>query len=308
MKRASSNHKGTAPPHTVLRCPRRVSCPSLPGQAAKQPHFGPDAPCLPLPLTSRHPCPGNNGCPSRLTRLWGVDSTTDSCVPRANQALKILSRKQPNRERFGPDGLRAVVGALANPLNNRIAAEGANVLLNVCYEVGCGRWVGGERATARTCHLPRPHCSPIHAPLALASLPPFCSPTSLPPVCSLTSLPPFCSPKVANVHALLDTPGVQQLLLFLTEEDEELQVGGWSRMGEGSRGVTRRRARGHANAVTGWLESVKSVTNNNRGRGAAGRWGQGGSGVKGGQTFRVRGTVWWCVPQVLLLLTDRSCR
>lgn len=27
------------------------------------------------------------------------------------------------------------------------------------------------------------------------------------------------------MHALLDTPGVQQLLLFLTEEDEELQVG-----------------------------------------------------------------------------------
>ncbi|PNH03586.1 Vacuolar protein 8 [Tetrabaena socialis] len=79
------------------------------------------------------------------------------------RALKILSRKQPNRLRFGPAGLRAVITVLANPLNNKVAAEGANVLLNVCYEV-------------------------------------------------------------ANVHALLETPGVQQLLLFLTEEDEEVQA------------------------------------------------------------------------------------
>lgn len=79
------------------------------------------------------------------------------------RALKILSRKQDNRLRFGTWGLRAVVSALVNPLNNRIAAEGANVLLNVCYEI-------------------------------------------------------------VNVEALLNTPGVQQLLLFLIEEDEELQA------------------------------------------------------------------------------------
>ncbi|GLC41505.1 hypothetical protein PLESTM_001203200 [Pleodorina starrii] len=79
------------------------------------------------------------------------------------RALKILSRKQQNRLKFGAAGLRAVVSALVNPINNRVAAEGANVLLNVCYEV-------------------------------------------------------------SNVEALLETPGVQQLLLFLMEEDEELQA------------------------------------------------------------------------------------
>ncbi|KAG2441306.1 hypothetical protein HYH02_009899 [Chlamydomonas schloesseri] len=77
------------------------------------------------------------------------------------RALKILSRKQANRLRFGPHGLRAIVEAIISPLNNKIAAEGANVLLNACYE-------------------PR------------------------------------------NVEALLDTPGVSQLLLFLTESDQDV--------------------------------------------------------------------------------------
>ncbi|EFJ44561.1 hypothetical protein VOLCADRAFT_95164 [Volvox carteri f. nagariensis] len=79
------------------------------------------------------------------------------------RALKILSRKKENRIRFGPAGLRGVVSALVNPHNNRVAAEGSNVLLNVCYEID-------------------------------------------------------------NVEALLETPGVQQLLLFLMEDDEELQA------------------------------------------------------------------------------------
>ncbi|PNW87496.1 hypothetical protein CHLRE_02g143850v5 [Chlamydomonas reinhardtii] len=50
------------------------------------------------------------------------------------RALKILSRKQPNRLRFGPNGLKAIVEAIISPLNNKVAAEGANVLLNACYE------------------------------------------------------------------------------------------------------------------------------------------------------------------------------
>lgn len=81
------------------------------------------------------------------------------------KSLKILSRKQPNRLLLGgAGGLHAVLVVLALPLPTKVAAEGANVLLNACYEV-------------------------------------------------------------QNVLALLETPGVQQLILFLTEEDdEELQA------------------------------------------------------------------------------------
>ncbi|KXZ50315.1 hypothetical protein GPECTOR_17g954 [Gonium pectorale] len=79
------------------------------------------------------------------------------------RALKILSRKRPNRLAFGSAGLRAIAAALVDPVSNKIAAEGANVLLNVCYEPD-------------------------------------------------------------NVQALLETPCVQQLLLFLMEDDEELQA------------------------------------------------------------------------------------
>ena len=79
------------------------------------------------------------------------------------KSLKILSRKQPNRLLFGPEGLQAVLRVLSAPLSTKIAAEGANVLLNICYEV-------------------------------------------------------------QNVLELLETPGVQQLILFLSEDDEDLQA------------------------------------------------------------------------------------
>lgn len=36
------------------------------------------------------------------------------------RALKILSRKQPNRLRFGPNGLKAIVEAIISPLNNKV--------------------------------------------------------------------------------------------------------------------------------------------------------------------------------------------
>lgn len=50
------------------------------------------------------------------------------------QVLKILSRKVDNRLAVGPDGIRAVVVNLSPPLSRAIAAEGANALLNICYE------------------------------------------------------------------------------------------------------------------------------------------------------------------------------
>ncbi|GAX84906.1 hypothetical protein CEUSTIGMA_g12327.t1 [Chlamydomonas eustigma] len=50
------------------------------------------------------------------------------------RSLKILSRKQDNRCIIGADGIMAVLLSLSPPLTPKIAAEGANVLLNVCYE------------------------------------------------------------------------------------------------------------------------------------------------------------------------------
>eukprot|EP00192_Tetraselmis_astigmatica_P015349 CAMPEP_0117661008 /NCGR_PEP_ID=MMETSP0804-20121206/7308_1 /TAXON_ID=1074897 /ORGANISM="Tetraselmis astigmatica, Strain CCMP880" /LENGTH=163 /DNA_ID=CAMNT_0005467847 /DNA_START=567 /DNA_END=1055 /DNA_ORIENTATION=+ len=50
------------------------------------------------------------------------------------QVVKVLSRKQTNRVRVGQIGIRAVLSRLEMPLSARIAAEGANVLLNICYE------------------------------------------------------------------------------------------------------------------------------------------------------------------------------
>ncbi|KAG1667363.1 hypothetical protein FOA52_001423 [Chlamydomonas sp. UWO 241] len=50
------------------------------------------------------------------------------------KVLKILSRKADNRAVVGPDGIRAVLVNLAPPLNPQVAAEGANALLNICYE------------------------------------------------------------------------------------------------------------------------------------------------------------------------------
>eukprot|EP00241_Pyramimonas_parkeae_P006545 CAMPEP_0114249152 /NCGR_PEP_ID=MMETSP0058-20121206/13980_1 /TAXON_ID=36894 /ORGANISM="Pyramimonas parkeae, CCMP726" /LENGTH=329 /DNA_ID=CAMNT_0001362659 /DNA_START=492 /DNA_END=1481 /DNA_ORIENTATION=+ len=50
------------------------------------------------------------------------------------KVFKILSRKQNNREQFGERGIRAVLRFMQTPRNAKIAAEGSNVILNVCYE------------------------------------------------------------------------------------------------------------------------------------------------------------------------------
>ena len=50
------------------------------------------------------------------------------------QVLKIVSRKQANRLRIGEHGIYAVLKHLRRPGEPRIAAEGANVILNICYE------------------------------------------------------------------------------------------------------------------------------------------------------------------------------
>lgn len=50
------------------------------------------------------------------------------------KALKILSRKQENRLKFGIAGIRAILFHLNPAKTNAIAAEGSNVLLNACYE------------------------------------------------------------------------------------------------------------------------------------------------------------------------------
>ena len=54
------------------------------------------------------------------------------------QVIKVLSRKQVNRSRVGQIGIRSVLSRLeggpALPMSARVAAEGANVLLNICYE------------------------------------------------------------------------------------------------------------------------------------------------------------------------------
>ncbi|KAK9824307.1 hypothetical protein WJX72_009322 [[Myrmecia] bisecta] len=50
------------------------------------------------------------------------------------KVLKIISRKQTNRQRIGEHGIYAVLKHLRRPANPKVAAEGANVILNVCYE------------------------------------------------------------------------------------------------------------------------------------------------------------------------------
>lgn len=50
------------------------------------------------------------------------------------KTLKILSRKHENRMVLGEAGVRAVVRFLHEARNPSIAGEGANVVLNVCYE------------------------------------------------------------------------------------------------------------------------------------------------------------------------------
>jgi hypothetical protein len=50
------------------------------------------------------------------------------------QVLKIVSRKQLNRDSAGSATVAAVTAHLTAPLNTRTAAEAANALLNLCYE------------------------------------------------------------------------------------------------------------------------------------------------------------------------------
>jgi hypothetical protein len=54
----------------------------------------------------------------------------------ALKALKILSRKKPNRLSMRGEAIQAVLRFLQAPgkVDDRIAAEGANVILNACYE------------------------------------------------------------------------------------------------------------------------------------------------------------------------------
>jgi len=50
------------------------------------------------------------------------------------KCFKILSRKQENRASIGEGGIRTITQFLQAPLSTRIAGEGANVILNICYE------------------------------------------------------------------------------------------------------------------------------------------------------------------------------
>lgn len=50
------------------------------------------------------------------------------------QTLKILSRKQVNRSQFGENGTAAILFHVSNSASSSIAAEAANVILNICYE------------------------------------------------------------------------------------------------------------------------------------------------------------------------------
>uniref|UniRef100_A0A7S0UYJ1 Armadillo repeat-containing protein 8 n=1 Tax=Polytomella parva TaxID=51329 RepID=A0A7S0UYJ1_9CHLO len=79
------------------------------------------------------------------------------------KTLKIFSRKQLNRGSITESDILGILAVISPPLNDRIGAEGSNVLLNICHEV-------------------------------------------------------------KNVQTLIRTPGVQQLISFLTEEDEALQA------------------------------------------------------------------------------------
>ena len=80
----------------------------------------------------------------RRDELGGITSLlTDGDLPGdqdlallALKTLKILSRKEDNRRRFGRELCRAVVRlALTHPrASHAVTAEGANVVLNACYE------------------------------------------------------------------------------------------------------------------------------------------------------------------------------
>lgn len=73
-----------------------------------------------------------------LVRLLRADAL--ACAEHAElallalRALKVLSRKQTNRRALGERGIAAVLRHLREPSSLQVAAEGANVLLNACYE------------------------------------------------------------------------------------------------------------------------------------------------------------------------------
>ena len=52
----------------------------------------------------------------------------------ALKTFKILSRKQENRLKMGESCVQALLASFAKTRNRRVAAEGANVILNICYE------------------------------------------------------------------------------------------------------------------------------------------------------------------------------
>jgi len=50
------------------------------------------------------------------------------------KVLKVLSRKHDNRMALGNEGIKVIMKFMINPKNTKIAGEGANVILNICYE------------------------------------------------------------------------------------------------------------------------------------------------------------------------------
>jgi len=69
----------------------------------------------------------------KLLNEPALDTDEEACYMLL-QLVKILSRKQVNRARVGQIGIRAVLSHMTKPQSSRIAAEGANVVLNICYE------------------------------------------------------------------------------------------------------------------------------------------------------------------------------
>lgn len=63
-------------------------------------------------------------------------------------ALKILSRKEGNRERLGARTMGALCELLAAPPSERATAEACNVLLNLCYELPNVQLALGRRCVA----------------------------------------------------------------------------------------------------------------------------------------------------------------
>jgi hypothetical protein len=63
-----------------------------------------------------------------------VQSMAQRLLLMCSQVLKIVSRKEPARLQVSAPLTAAVVQHLNSPINSRIAAEAANVTLNMCYE------------------------------------------------------------------------------------------------------------------------------------------------------------------------------